>query len=528
RLVVKHYARPAALTSNLPGLTRDVQVRRAELFGAEFSVADSPGFQQDKDETHERMRGLAREVTRAAGLVLFVVDGREPLNEQDWALAESLGTRGKDRLAAPCIVVVNKCESRDKTYACEAEVAALVARYGLNRMGGAEIESPIISASHGLGMEQLYDILIQLLPKESSASLSTGAMVEVDDHVAVVDDKIGEEVAVGHDAELEKKIELLVGDDEVGIEEISDDQLEGLAAAVESGEELAGEQVLEAEEVIEPDRPIRLVILGRPNVGKSTLTNSLLRREAVLTGPESGLTRDATYHVFSYDIDKVPTLFEVVDTAGIRRKARISATTEKQSVGVALGAMQFAQVVLLLIDARTPLEQQDMAIIKLVLQEGRPFCLVLNKWDLVENRQRAMSEVRRQASYLLPRVRDLPIMTLSASDGRGIRSLLGEVKKLYLRWSKRIDTSRLNRWLKYALEKNPPPSRGGYRAKINFAINIKSRPPHFVLFLTRKELIDEHYLRYLENSLRDEFEFAGVPIRFTLRVKKNPFAPIKK
>ncbi|MDI9313727.1 MAG: ribosome biogenesis GTPase Der [Hydrotalea sp.] len=501
RLVVKSYERKNRLTADMPGLTRDIEVRSAQVLNARFMVADTVGFQPIKDAMDEKARQLLYGLITRSNLLIFMVDGLVPLNQLDWQLAEFILKQQRQgaQPAYNCIVVINKGENSNKLLNARGEVADLLAKYPINRVNGVAVEPVVMSASHGIGMMELYDCLIKILPEE--------AFADDQDQDDQADDQMDEEAG------------------EWGKDYDDIDDAINKAAKTPPEKEKTKPTKQRSASQIRNDRQstIKLVILGRPNVGKSTLTNRLIGEEVVLTGDLAGTTRDATYHDFTRVINNQPVDFQVIDTAGIRRRAKITEAVEKQSVDLALTALRFAHVAILMIDATAPLEQQDMAIIKLVIQEGRPFCLVLNKWDLVENKKRARAEIERQVSYLLPRVKDLPIMPLNALDGKGIYQLLLAIKQLHTRWGKRIDTASLNRWLRRAMEKNPPPSRRGLRAKINFIINVKSRPPHFVIFLTRKDLMNENYLRYLENSLKDEFDFAGVPFRWTMRVKKNPF-----
>ncbi len=489
RLVVRNYERRNRLTADMPGLTRDIEIRQGEIMNAHFMVADTVGFQPLKNTMDEKARSLLFGLIDRSQLLIFMVDGLAPLNQLDWQLAEFIAAQQQKKGGKlDCLVVVNKGENSQKLITAMTDVNSLLARCPINKVGGQVIDPIVMAASHGIGMADLYDVLVKVLPEELFSE-----NFGIDEAGEAEHDEWGE----NHD-------------------DSDEDNIDKLLLQEDDKQKSATQHSKQAK--------IKLVILGRPNVGKSTLTNNLLGHEVVLTGDMAGTTRDATYHDFHFSSNGKETDFEIIDTAGIRRKAKITEKIEKQSVDLALTALRFAHVALLLIDATAPLEQQDMAIIKLIIQEGRPFCLVLNKWDLVENKPKARSEIERQVSYLLPRVKDLPIITLNAQEQRGKRQLLLTVKRLYDRWGQRIDTSTLNKWLRRAMEKNSPPSRKGLRAKISFIINVKSRPPHFVLFLTRKELINENYLRYLENSLKDEFDFAGVPFRWTLRVKKNPFA----
>ncbi|MGE3066321.1 MAG: ribosome biogenesis GTPase Der [Hyphomicrobiaceae bacterium] len=267
------------------------------------------------------------------------------------------------------------------------------------------------------------------------------------------------------------------------------------------------------------DRPIRVAIVGRPNAGKSTLVNALVGEERMITGPEPGLTRDAVATDFTW---KGRTL-RLFDTAGLRRKARISATAEKLAASDAVRAIRFAEVVVLLIDAERPLEHQDLTIGDMVTEEGRALVVAINKWDLVANKQAALKDIRETVSEKLAQVPGVPLVTLSALGERGLDTLMTEVLRIYDIWNRRVSTPDLNRWLGEALERHAPPAAKGRRVKIRFMTQPSARPPTFVAFCSRPDALPKAYLRYLTNSLRETFDLPGVPIRFGLRKGDNPY-----
>ncbi len=272
------------------------------------------------------------------------------------------------------------------------------------------------------------------------------------------------------------------------------------------------------------DRPIKVAVLGRPNAGKSTLINRLLGEDRLLTGPEAGITRDSisvelSWHDRRFDVERT---FEIYDTAGLRKRARIDDKLEKLSAADGLRAMKFAEVVILLLDAERPFEEQDLRIADLVVREGRALVIGYNKSDLVTD-PKVLSRLREEADHWLPQVKGVPIVHLSGLTGRGLDKLLEAVVEAHRVWNIRIATNPLNRFLQEATDSHPPPAVSGRRVKIRYMTQAKARPPSFVIFCSRADAIPESYLRYIANGLRERFGLPGVPLRFTLREKDNPY-----
>lgn len=265
---------------------------------------------------------------------------------------------------------------------------------------------------------------------------------------------------------------------------------------------------------------VQLAIVGRPNVGKSTLVNRLLGAERMLTGPEPGLTRDA----IAIDWDWQGRAIRLVDTAGLRRKARVDEKLEKLSAAESLRAIRLAQVVVLVIDGTLGLEKQDLSIADLALQEGRALVVAVNKWDAVDDRALALRGIEDRLERSLPQVRGVPVVALSARTGRHVERLMPAVFAVHERWNQRLPTPALNRWLAEVVERHPPPAVQGRRARLRYMAQIKTRPPTFALFTSRPAGLPEDYLRYLANSLREVFGLAGIPVRLQLRKARNPYA----
>jgi GTPase len=272
--------------------------------------------------------------------------------------------------------------------------------------------------------------------------------------------------------------------------------------------------------------PLKLAIVGRPNAGKSTLINAMLGEDRLLTGPEAGITRDSIavdwiWHDPGSGEDRAVRL---IDTAGMRKKALVIDKLEKLAVADARHAVDFAEVVVLLLDATRGLEHQDLKIASMVLEEGRALIVAVNKWDVAEDASGLFNGIKGALDEGLAQVKGVPLLTVSARTGKGLDTLLKVAFEIRASWSKRVPTGLLNRWFEMALEKNPPPAPGGKRIKLRYITQAKIRPPGFVLFGTRLDELPMSYQRYLINGIRKELGFDAVPVRLTLRSAKNPFA----
>ena len=275
-----------------------------------------------------------------------------------------------------------------------------------------------------------------------------------------------------------------------------------------------------------PERPLQIAVVGRPNAGKSTLINQLLGEDRLLTGPEAGITRDA----ISLPVDWGGVPVRLFDTAGMRKKARVQEKLEKLSVADGLRAVKFAEVVIVLLDAAIPFEQQDLRIADLAEREGRAVVVAVNKWDLEKEKSEKLAELKEAFNRLLPQLRGAPLVTVSAKTGRGMDRLQAAVMSAYEVWNRRISTAQLNRWLTGMLEAHPPPAPGGRRIKLRYATQTNTRPPGFVVMCSHPDKLTETYKRYLVNGLRHDFDMPGTPIRLTFRGQgdQNPFKNKKK
>ncbi len=283
---------------------------------------------------------------------------------------------------------------------------------------------------------------------------------------------------------------------------------------------LAGKEIPSEEETGEEQQPLQLAIVGRPNVGKSTLVNRLLGEERLLTGPEAGITRDAIPVSWTFQGRDI----RLVDTAGLRRKSKVGEKLEGLSASDALRAIRFAQIVVLVVNGETGMDKQDLSIAHLVAKEGRGLILGINKWDLVKDREAVLQRLRDRLETSLAQTRGVPLLTLSALTGSGVGKLLPKVLAVFDLWNRRVTTGELNRWLAEVSERHPPPMSKGRRVRLRYITQAKSRPPTFILFASRPEGLPDSYLRYMTNELREAFGLPGVPIRLHLRKGRNPYA----
>ncbi|WP_313528058.1 ribosome biogenesis GTPase Der [Shinella sp.] len=283
-------------------------------------------------------------------------------------------------------------------------------------------------------------------------------------------------------------------------------------------------EAAEDDEDFEPEydetKPLRVAIVGRPNAGKSTLINRFLGEDRLLTGPEAGITRDS----ISVEWDWKGRTIKMFDTAGMRRKARVQEKLEKLSVADGLRAIRFAETVVIMFDATIPFEKQDLQIVDFVLREGRAAVLAFNKWDLIDDPQAVLADLREKTDRLLPQARGIRAVPVSGQTGRGLDKLMQAVIETDRTWNRRISTAKLNRWLDAQQTQHPPPAVSGRRLKLKYMTQVKARPPGFMVSCTRPDALPESYIRYLTNGLRNDFNLPGVPIRIHFKATDNPFA----
>jgi len=327
-----------------------------------------------------------------------------------------------------------------------------------------------VSAAHGLGLADLYHAVLEKLPSKAEAPENDDGFVARDD--------------------------------------FNLDELEGnLDFEFTDAEDLS-------------NKPLKVAIVGRPNAGKSTLVNTILGEDRLLTGPEAGITRDP----IAVDFDWKGTKFQLVDTAGLRRKAKITDKVEKLSTQETMRIVRLAQIVVLVVDGVAGIDKQDMNIAEHVVREGRVLVLAVNKWDAVEERSLIQKQLPEMLAQVLGQLPGMPVVYLSGLNGKGLDSLHKAMLDAYALWNKRVGTGSLNRWLGMMESRHPAPMVSGRPNRLRYMTQIKVRPPTFVLWCGRPDDLGEDYQRYLINGLREKFEIAGVPIRFNLRTSKNPYA----
>lgn len=459
--------RRSALVDPTPGVTRDRREGDAYLGKLRFIAIDTAGLEDaPKSELEAEMQVQTLRAIDEADAVLLVFDARAGITPLDHYFADLMR---KSR--SPVILVANKCEARS------ADAGRLEAyELGLG-------EPVAIASEHGIGMPDLEDAIATALEDFDWDS---------------------DEAEAVFDAPAKSPAEIPARDGEDPDAEDAD------------AEDLEDEPAFE-----EYHGPLQLAIVGRPNVGKSTLVNNLLGDERVITGPEAGITRDAISIEWTWQ----GTPIKLIDTAGMRRKARVNQKIEKLSVSDTLEAIRFAHVVVLVVDATMMPEKQDLVIARHIIDEGRAIVIAVNKWDVVENGQEALKLMFDRMEISLPQIRGVPVVTLSALTSRGIHKLLPAVLEVYEIWNRRVSTGPLNRWLQGMVERHPPPINRGRRIRIRYITQSKSRPPTFAVFCSQPTGVPESYVRYLTNGIREMFDFPGVPIRINLRGQKNPYAP---
>ncbi len=473
-----------ALVDDTPGVTRDRREAEGRIAELRFRLLDTAGFEDVTDDSLEaRMRAQTEAAINEADIILFMVDARAGIVPLDERFAQLLRKANKR-----VHLIANKAEAK-------AAETGLIESYSLG------FGEPIaLSAEHGLGISELYSIIgkaIDEANKEKLAGVSgSGAL------------------ATNGDIIKEAYVKAAGEKNNTPLPQTNIDVSEEVENAPE-GEELIRWN---------PNRFLNVAIVGRPNAGKSTLVNRLVGEERVLTGPEAGITRDSILVPWEWEGRTI----NLVDTAGIRRRAKVQQKLEKLAVSDALRSIQYAEVVVLMLDATKPFEKQDLHLADLVEREGRALVIALNKWDLIKNKNSTFAHLKERCERLLPQLRGVPLVTLSGLKGKNIPKLMQAIFEIERSWNIRIATARLNRWLSAMVEAHPPPAVSGRRLKLRYMTQAKSRPPSFILFCSRPEVLPMAYKRYITNGLRETFDIWGSPIRLWVRGGDNPYAKKEK
>ena len=448
-----------AIVDDQPGVTRDRREGEGRLAEMRFRLIDTAGLEKAKAGTLEdRMRLQTEAAVQQADITLLVIDGRAGLLPDDLYFAQQIRRSGTS-----VVLLANKCEGRTGI-----ETLAEAWQLGL----GPAVP---VSAAHGDGLSDLYDALLEQARR------------------------MGLEAA-------------LFGEDKPDLSD--DEDVQNPVADPDDGQEMWIDEAAY--------EPIRIAVVGRPNMGKSTLVNALIGEKRLLTGPEAGITRDAIALPFVWSEKD----YQLVDTAGSRRQARVTDKVERLMVGDAQRAIRFAHVCILMLDARQPPHRLDMVIARQITDEGRALVIAANMWDDVADKQAAMQRINDRLETSLAQVRGVPVVPVSGLYGRGLDRLMQTVDDVHRLWNTRISTGRLNRWLEPMLEAHPPPMSQGRRLRIRYMTQVRTRPPTFALFTSRPVDFPESYLRYLIRGLRADFSLSGIPVRMLLRKgSENPYAP---
>lgn len=462
-----------ALVHDLPGVTRDRKEVTTKLKDLELTVIDTAGYEEaPAGQMEERMWQQTRRAIEESDAVLFLFDARAGMQAYDEHFAD-LVRRSKK----PVFLLANKCEGRTQEQGI----------YEAYKLG---LGDPIIfSAEHNIGFDELYLGLKELEEKlaadaDKSAGRAGYIAAEAGESAGRAEESTEERVPAGKAGEENER-------------DMDEDKTQSLKK-----------------------RPIQVAIVGRPNVGKSTLVNALLGDERMLTGPEAGLTRDAISSRWEW---KGWTI-NLVDTAGLRKQARVSGAIEKMSVESTMYAANMAQVVILVLDADGVLDKQDLTIARKVLDEGRALVIAVNKWDIADKKE-ALQKLNDKLETSLTQAEGVPTVTISALRKKGLDKLFSAVIKVYQRWNVRIPTAPLNKWFRDVQEMNPAPlGKNKRRIKLRYITQAKTRPPSFYIFSSNPEGLPDSYLRFLTNQLRETFDLKGIPLRITVRKSDNPYA----
>lgn len=456
-----------ALVSDVPGVTRDWRDGEGKLYNLTFRLLDTAGLEdiRTKGSLAARTAERTKQALDQTDVILLVVDGRTGLTLDDKTIAREIRKTGK-----PIILIANKCEG---AYLPD----------GFNEIAALGFGEPVaISATHGEGLMELHAALVQYVPEEN-----------ISEHFTPQRKRKPKPKPAP-----KSEVEIVTPEGSVPADEL--------------------EPVFEGDDD-EEEKHLLVAVVGRPNAGKSTLINALIGEDRLLTGPEPGLTRDAIPIKWTFNDRPV----RLVDTAGLRKRARVTGHLEKMSGHETIRAIRLAHVVVLVLDANQPFDKQDLIIAHHVIGEGRALVVAVNKWDAVKDKRAATQLVQEKIEDSLAQVSGVPVVTISALNGEGLNALMKAVMNIYEIWNKRISTGQLNRWLEKMEFDHPPPITQGRRIKLRYVTQVKARPPTFSLWVNKPVDLPESYKRFLVHGLRDTFGLEGVPIRWQMKKSENPY-----
>lgn len=504
--------REKAIVHDMPGVTRDRKYADARIGAMEMLLVDTPGLEEAKEQALEhRMMQQTMLAIKEADVTCLVIDNLQGVTPTDKFFANMIR-----KYSDNYILIVNKCE---KAFAGDGDIYKL--GFG----------SPVpISAEHGIGLADLYDAMDEAFKKTEKSETKEQDLSKLEEEYKKhgTDTKDKETRPQDKDGKLPEDAEQKKFNEDTKNLELTDQNNGDQNNGYQSNEGLDNEDQnngdLEHRDLDHRDldnEDINLVIAGRPNAGKSTFINSLLREERMLTGPEAGITRESVEVTFKHKDRN----FKLVDTAGLRKRSNVTKSLEKLSTGSTTHSIRFANMVVLMLDATIALEAQDLNIAGYAIEQGRGLVIAVNKWDLVKNKQEYLEEFEYKLETHLPQVKGIEAVFISSLKGKNVTHVLDACIKAFKLWNKRISTRKLNDQLGAIIDRHPLPldKKLGRRVRIKYISQSNTRPPTFKLFCNLPDAITKSYERYLTNALRESFDLWGVPLRLRFTKSDNPY-----